>query len=188
MFLLMCVFFYGFWFVSFFPILVVILGLSFFDCSVLNLFFVLLHVLVARLSVWVFWAAFLWEPSRGVVWVWPTGGRGQYIFDFSHNRGVWVKTGVVPQVRIFANLFCFKYVHLRDQTDGRFQFCHRKRYNNRGFKNFLFKKKWSTTIYVCRLATYIFLTRKFPAVRVWGVLKKRVLRHRNTTKIGFQGL
>ena len=37
--------------------------------------------------------AFLWGPSRGVVWGWPRG-RGQYLFRFfSFSRGVWVKTG-----------------------------------------------------------------------------------------------
>ena len=52
-----------------------------------------------------FGAAFLREPSRGIVWVWPTE-RGQSIFlGFSHNRDAWVKTGAVPQGEGFCKLF-----------------------------------------------------------------------------------
>ena len=73
-----CVVFLLWVLVCFLSILVVILGLSFLDCSVLMLF-LLLNVLSARLCVGGFWAAFWGEPSRKVVWVWHTG-RGQYIF------------------------------------------------------------------------------------------------------------
>ena len=41
-----------------------------------------------------FWAAFLQEPSLGVVWAWPTG-RVNILFGFSHNQGVWVKQRLV---------------------------------------------------------------------------------------------
>ena len=93
-FLLVWCFCYGFWFVS-----CQFLSSSW-DClSLIALswccFFYLMSCLLV--CVWVgFWAAFWGEPSRKVVWVWPTG-RVNIFFGFSHNRGVWVKTAAVPQ-------------------------------------------------------------------------------------------
>ena len=108
------VFFYGFWFVCSFSILVVILGLSFLDCSVLMLL-IPLHVLAARLSLWVFGLPFYGNPPRGSYGYGQPGGVNIF-FGFSHNRGVWVKTGAAPQGEGFANFFYLKNVHLRAQN------------------------------------------------------------------------
>ena len=87
--------------VCFFSIIVVILGLSFLDCSVLMLL-LLLHVLAARLSVGVFGLPFYGNPPGGSYGYGQPGGVN-ICFGFSHNRGVWVKTGAVPQGEVFAN-------------------------------------------------------------------------------------
>ena len=89
--------------VCFFSILVVILGSSFLGCSVLMLFFVL-HVLVARLSEWVFGLPFYGNP-RGWSCGYGQPGGVNIFFGFSHNHGVWVKTGAVPQGEGFCKLF-----------------------------------------------------------------------------------
>ena len=64
----------------------------FFFCGRAGLFTACLGCLLLRVG---FGAVIVWEPFRGVISTWPTGW-GQYIFDFSHSRSVWVKTGACP--------------------------------------------------------------------------------------------
>ena len=78
----MCLCLFGvFWvLLRFFGMFFVNLRLSFLHCSVLMLFFFFISCLGCPFVCVVFLGLpFPREPSRGVVWVWPTG-RGQSIF------------------------------------------------------------------------------------------------------------
>ena len=118
-----------------------------------------------------FWAAFLREPSRGVVWVWPPR-KGQYIFQrFSHSGCLGENRRLPPRMRVFANFFGFKTCIEEAKTDGRSQCCRGKRYTNRGFRLFLFNEKRSTT-FLGGFWVYLLATRKYMGAPFGAVRKK----------------
>ena len=121
--------------VCFFAILVVILGLSFLRCSVLMLN-LLLHVLAARLPVGFFGLRFDGSPPGGS-FGYGQPARVNIFVGFSHNRGVWVKTGAVPQGEGFCKLFCFKNVHLRGQHRRPLSILSQGMLQKLGFHNFI---------------------------------------------------
>ena len=102
--------------VCFLSIFVVILGLSFLDCSVLMLF-ILLRVLAARLCVGGFLGCLLAGTFRGG----GSYGYGQpggvnIFFGFSHSRGVWVKTAAALGEECFSKLLSLKNPHLSGEN------------------------------------------------------------------------
>ena len=171
------VFFCGIWCISF-PFLS-----SYWDC----LFFialmalVLLHALAARLSVWIFWAAFWRDLSRGVVWEWPTG-RGQYIFRFFYNCVVWVKTGAVLGEEGFCKRFLLQNrASKKSKQTSVFNFL-QETLQELGFQNrcFFFKKKCSTLIDEMHFFGYLVVTRKYMGARFGGGPEKnlrKVIKH-----------
>ena len=115
LFLLLCFCLFGVWGVllCFFGMLFVILGLSFLHCSVLML--LLLHALAARLSAWVSGLVFVWEPFGGSFGYGHEGGVNIF-FSFSHNRGVWVKTGAAPEGEGSYDNSLLQKIHLQGQN------------------------------------------------------------------------
>ena len=101
-----CVVFLLWVLVCFLSILVVILGLSFLDCSILMLL-LLLRVLAARLCVWVFGLPFGGNPPGGSYGYGQPGGVNIF-FGFSHNRGVWVKTAAALGEECFFKVVIFQ--------------------------------------------------------------------------------
>ena len=92
-----CVVFLLWVLVCFLSILVVILGLSFLDCSV-RMLFLLLRVLAARLCVCVCFLGLPFQGNHhGKSYGYGQPGGVNIFFGFSHNRGFWVKTAAVPQ-------------------------------------------------------------------------------------------
>ena len=142
-----CVVFLLWVLVCFLWILVVILRLSFLDCSVLMLF-LLLRVLPARLCVWVgFWAAFWRELSGGGRMDMAKGGVNMF-FGFSHNRGVWVKTAAALGEECFFKVDIFqKPASKRWKRTPVFNFVAGNAIKL-GVSEKIEKHKWSTTIYV----------------------------------------
>ena len=93
-------------FLLFFSTLVVILGLSFLDCSV-QMLLLLLHVLAARLSVGFFGLPFYGNTPGGSYGYGQPGGVNLF-FGFSDNQGVWVKTAAALREEGFFNYVLFR--------------------------------------------------------------------------------
>ena len=80
-----------------------------------------------------FWAAFLRELSGGRLGM--ANREGSIYFAACLTIGVfgW-KQALSPRVRVFANVFCFKNVHVRSEDRRPFSICRGKCYKNRGFR------------------------------------------------------
>ena len=119
--------------VSFFSVLFVILGLSFLHCSV-PMLLLLLHVLDARFSVWVFGLPFYGNPLGGRLGM-GTGGANRFL-PFLIIGVFGLKHAPPSRARVF--FYCFvasKGCIFGSSMTTFFNSCPRKRYKNRVFRS-----------------------------------------------------
>ena len=115
-----------------------------------------------------FWAAFSREPSRGVVWVWPTWS-GQYDFSaFLIESECLGENRRCPPGRGFLwRLHCFRITESSVcERRTPFQMRRRKHYKNRDFRIVFGEKKKGNPPYVFNF--FIFLWLENILLLVWG--------------------